>query len=152
MISQTEYFPAVPPNNIFAKTFSQNVYKENKQTCVFIPFPSFGAKKVDNCILQDFFKQISNFGEFWRLMFYLLVIFFVVASFDVYLRRTTFFSFTLYPDYSRISRGNLAQGKIRSPNRTVSSYRDITCWVTEHNAALCLVTRANKWKMDSNSL
>ena len=146
MISQTEYFPAVPPNNIFAKTFSQNVYKENKQTCVFIPFPSFGAKKVDNCILQDFFKQISNFGEFWRLMFYLLVIFFVVASFDVYLRRTTFFSFTLYPDYSRISRGNLALGKFVPQTELFPVIAIITLRVELQSTTPRFVTKGNKWK------
>ena len=55
-----------------------------------------------------------------------------------------FISFTLYPAHSRVDWGNLVL-RHSVPHFPPNS-GGIACWVAELNAALCLDTRAKKWK------
>ena len=58
-----------------------------------------------------------------------------------------FISFTLYPAYSWVGRGNVV---LRHSVFNLSpNFQGIACWVVESKAALCLVTRANKLKYKS---
>ena len=57
---------------------------------------------------------------------------------------TYLLSFTLFPAHSRVGRGNLVLR--HSVAHFPPNSGGIACWVAELNAALCLDTRAKKWK------
>ena len=65
------------------------------------------------------------------------------ATFKFFIRFLNI-SFTLYPAHSRVGRRNLVLR--HSVPHFPPSFGGIACWVAELNAALCLDTRAKKWK------
>ena len=98
------------------------------------------------------FIHIGDYFSFFFSLYITGFVFFVIITFlcdqtSSYVKKEHFcFNFTLYPLHSKVDRANLVLRHF-VPHFT-PNFLDIGCWVAELNAALCVDTRAKKWKYE----